>query len=156
VKYIAQPYPLGASPFVVRQPGNCHYPFCKDKVFKDNDRDTAVNGIAFNENGARFMGAMHVAHFPMFANFYGDRVEDVYEDDLPNARNYAESVGMVSKSVAESLLLDKVVQTRPTSTEYVSNVEDIIKRLDNNEVLIIQRAGGTARRNRVHLWRKML
>jgi hypothetical protein len=53
-------------------------------------------------------------------------------------------------------LLEEVVNTVPTATVYVSNIEDLVKKLDVNEVLVVRRAGGSAHRTRLNVWRRTL
>jgi hypothetical protein len=150
VRYIAQPYPVGAQPFVVRQHGNCVYPWCEHKEFADKDKDKALPAHVFDETGRPHVGNMHVSH-TIFAHRYDDGKTEYHEDDIEQLGHQQ----FDRPRRTGDKLLEEVINTVPTSTVYVSNIEDLVKKLDVNEVLIIKRAGGSTHRTRVNVWRKM-
>lgn len=135
---------------MVRNKGKCQYPWCKEPDFLDDDRDKACYAFVRNEAGTGIFGPMHVRHILLFTHRFDGGREEIYEDDIesPPVRLHTVTYG--------GKMLEEIVNTRPTQTAYKSEVDKLIDRMDAGEVLIIQKAGGSARRTRVHVWRKTL
>lgn len=152
--YIAQPHPLNADVFVVRAHGHCRYPFCEDPEFLDGDRDKAVHALVLNKAGVAVTGNMHVRHTTEAYRFDGG-VTEYYDDGEPSAA--AETIRAEEHArPASGKLLEDIVNTVPTTTEFVSNVEALARELKPGEALIITPASRTARRVQVNVWRRML
>jgi hypothetical protein len=170
VNIIAKPYPLGAQPFVVSKPANCRYPWCQHPAFEMEEVAVHARATAFNTLPGSTLnyvtGNMHVSHTTL-ADRYNGGVTEYHDDgtDDPGGQivnpvmaqpAYLQSHEIVNPMTAPQVnSLEDIVASVPTDTIYVSNVEDLIKRLDVNEVLIIKRASGSAHRRRVNVWRRM-
>lgn len=153
MKYVAQPHPLNAEVFVVRQHGHCKYPWCKNPEFLDGDRDKAVHALVVNLAGVTVTGNMHVRHTILAYRFDGS-VTEFYEDDTANS---AEMIRTAEHArPASGKLLEDIVNTVPTWTEFASNVERLVKELEEGQVLVIAPGARTARTVRVNIWRRML
>ena len=153
MKYVAQPHPLNAEPFIVREHGHCKYPWCKYAEFLDGDRDKAVHALVLNPANIPITGNMHVRHTTLAGKYDGGRTE-YHEDDRLSAAELHRTEAQARP--ASSKLVEEVVNSVPTITEYVTNVEILLKDLKEGEVLIITPAARTARRVRVNVWRRML
>jgi hypothetical protein len=165
VNIIAKPYPLGAQPFVVSKPANCQYPWCQHPAFKMEEVAVHARATAFNTLPGSTLnyvtGNMHVSHTTLADRYNGGVTE--YHDDGTDGTD--DPGGQIVNPVTQPYslaarqrsqpLLEEVVNSAPTDTIYVSNVEDLIKRLDVNEVLVIKRSSGTTHRRRVNVWRRM-
>jgi hypothetical protein len=164
VNIIAKPHPVGAQPFVISKPANCQYPWCEHPEFKPDEMAVHARATAFTtlpKSTLNYVtGNMHVSHTNLAERYNSGLTE--YHDDGTDP--YGEWRASDDKPQPYSLaarqrsqpLLEEVVNSAPTDTIYVSNVEDLIKRLDVNEVLIIKRSSDTAHRRRVNVWRRML
>lgn len=153
MKYVAQPHPLNAEPFIVREHGHCKYPWCKYAEFLDGDRDKAVHALVLNPANVPITGNMHVRHTTLAGKYDGGRTE-YHEDDRLSA---AEAIRMETHAQpASGKELGDIVNTIPTTVEYVSNVERLAKELEPGWALIITPSSRTARKIRVNVWRRML
>lgn len=153
---VAKPHPVGAMPFPIQLPGNCRYPWCKNPEFTTDGSEVAVHSRVLDEHCNTYTGNMHVSHTDLFDR-YGARESDWYDDGV-------DEYGAISTALADPLAhslvpanhLSEIIHSVPTDTIYVSNLEEYAKRLDIHETLIVRRAGGSAHRTRVHVWRRML
>jgi hypothetical protein len=154
VRYIAKPHPVNAQPFSVVMPMNCQYPWCEHKTLTTDGSEMAVRARVLDDHGVSHTGNMHVSHTVLFDR-YGDRRLECYEDDKPDD-TYDGAYEKPQISRGAGVDVRELIHTMPTDTIFVSNVEDLIKRLDPvGEVLIIQRTSGTAHTRRVNVWRMM-
>lgn len=153
MKIVAKPHPVGAQPFPVVMPANCQYPWCTHREFTTDGSEVAVHARVILSSGTTpsVTGNMHVSHTELYSR-YGKREPEWHDDGLDEYGSFPQP--MEVHSIADAGLKE-ILNMVPTDTIYVSNVEAIIKRLDIGEALVIKRAGGSAHRTRVNIWRRM-